>query len=319
MKNYILIAQQVIKKEADALLQLSCSIDNNFVKACELILKKKGRVIVLGIGKSGHIANKIASTLASTGTTAFFIHPAEAGHGDLGMIKEDDILLILSNSGETREIIDLLPAIKKISTKIISITKNKNSTLAKNSACHITVSVNDEACPLNLAPTSSTTAALALGDALAITLLQVRGFSSADFALSHPSGSLGKKLLLKVSDIMHTGDDIPYVNPLATIKTAILEMSAKSLGFTAIVADQKAIGIFTDGDLRRALDKNIDINTAKIKTIMKKRCITIQKDKLAADALDIMEKKSINGLLVVDSNGSLIGALNMHDILKTGL
>ncbi|RLA08909.1 MAG: D-arabinose 5-phosphate isomerase [Gammaproteobacteria bacterium] len=320
MDNYITTACQVINKEAEALKNLSASLDENFTIACDVILKTTNRVIVMGIGKSGHIANKIASTMASTGTPAFFIHPTEAGHGDLGMIKKDDVLLLISNSGETAEILELIPALKKLGCKMISITKNKTSTLAKNSNCSLIVAVKDEACPLNLAPTSSTTATLALGDALAVALLEKKRFNADDFALSHPAGSLGKKLLLKVSDIMHIQDEIPKVDKNVTISDAILQMSAKSLGFTAIIDEQnKIIGIFTDGDLRRVLNQDIDIKTYKIADILSKSCTTITSDKLAVDALQLMEQKSINGLLVADNKNKLIGALNMHDILKAGI
>jgi arabinose-5-phosphate isomerase len=279
-----------------------------------------GRVVVTGMGKSGHIAGKIAATLASTGTPAFFVHPGEASHGDLGMITRQDVVLALSNSGETDEVLTILPIIKRLGVPLIAMTGNPHSTLAKLATSHINVSVEQEACPLGLAPTSSTTAALVMGDALAISLLEARGFTKDDFALSHPGGSLGKRLLVRVSDIMHIDDKLPCVPQTATIADALLEMTEKKLGMTAIVdATNKVAGIFTDGDLRRMLARNLDIHQTAIADVMTARCTVISPDILAAEAMRIMEQKRINALLVVDDNQRAIGALNMHDLIRAGI
>lgn len=311
------LAEAVIETEQSAVAALAERIDDLFVAACDAILKCEGRVVVIGMGKSGHIANKIAATLASTGTPAFFVHPGEASHGDSGMITDKDIVMVLSNSGETDEVVALLPVIKRLNTPMISLTGNVNSTLAKSATFNIDVSVSKEACPLGLAPTASTTAALAMGDAIAIALLEARGFGEDDFALSHPGGALGRRLLLHVSEIMHTGEGIPRVSEDASLSEALIEMSAKGLGITSIVDEDNNIhGIFTDGDLRRAFDSNIDAKTCLVKDVMTKNGKTIKANSLAASALALMESHSINALLVVDDNEKLIGVLNMHDLLR---
>lgn len=311
------LAKAVIKTEQAALSTLADRIDNKFVDACNIIFECDGRVVVTGMGKSGHIANKIAATLASTGTPAFFVHPGEASHGDLGMITSIDVVVALSNSGETDEIVGLLPVIKRLNINLITLTGNPKSTLAKTSNVNIDVSVENEACPLGLAPTSSTTAALAMGDAISIALLEKRGFDEDDFALSHPGGTLGKRLLLRVDDIMHTENEIPKVLQDATLGDALIEMSAKGLGVTAIVnKDDKFLGIFTDGDLRRVIDSGIDFKFSKIKDVMTKNAKRITGDALAASALALMESHSINALVVVDKKERLCGILNMHDLLR---
>ena len=313
-------ALQVLSIEAEAVAQLSQYIDSRFNEACTLIFQGAGRVVVLGMGKSGHIANKIAATLASTGTPAFFVHPAEASHGDLGMIIDGDIVLAISNSGETSEVISLIPVLKRRGIKMIAMTGRPESTLATLADVHLCVKVEKEACPLGLAPTASTTATLAMGDALAVALLDARGFSADDFALSHPGGSLGKRLLLRLDDIMHKGEALPCVHQSVSLKEALLEISRKGLGMTCIADDQgRLAGLFTDGDLRRVLDLNIDIHQAKIEQLMTKNCITANAQKLAAEGLKIMEQRKINGLIVVDENRHPVGALNMHDLLKAGV
>jgi arabinose-5-phosphate isomerase len=310
----------VIQDEAKAILALSTQINAQFVHACRLMLACKGRVVVIGMGKSGHIAGKIAATLASTGTPAFFVHPGEASHGDLGMITRQDVVLALSNSGETGEILTILPIIKRLGVPLIAMTGNPASTLAKFATTHINVAVEHEACPLGLAPTSSTTAALVMGDALAVSLLETKGFTRDDFALSHPGGSLGKRLLLQVSDLMHSGVDVPVVQDDALVSTALLEMTKKKLGMTAVVDFEKhVVGIFTDGDLRRMLEKNLNVHTTHIGQVMTQACAVIHADILAAEAMQIMEKKKINALLVVDRQQNLQGALNMHDLVRAGI
>jgi arabinose-5-phosphate isomerase len=314
------LASNVIKIEAKAVLSLANNINDQFIAACETMLHCKGRIVVTGIGKSGHIAGKIAATLASTGTPAFFVHPAEASHGDLGMITRQDVVLALSNSGETTEILTLLPIIKRLGVPLIAMTGNVHSTLAKFSSVHIDVSVEQEACPLGLAPTSSSTAALVMGDALAVSLLEIRGFTENDFAFSHPGGRLGKRLLLRIEDIMHTGSEIPKVYENSLVSEALLEMTDKKLGMTAILtAEERIAGIFTDGDLRRMLEKNQYIHSITIDQVMTRSCTTIKAGNLAAEAMQIMEQKKINGLLVVDEDQCLIGALNMHDLLRAGI
>ena len=309
----------VIKTETDAISKLTHHIDEDFIDACELMLQCKGKIAVIGMGKSGHIGNKIAATLASTGTAAFFVHPGEASHGDLGMITKGDVALALSNSGETAEVLSILPILKRLGVPLISITGNPSSTLATLSDAAINASTDKEACPLGLAPTSSTTAALVMGDALAIALLEARGFTEADFALSHPGGSLGRRLLLHVNDVMHEGDDIPVIEQTALVSSALLEMTEKKLGMTAIVDQQGQLtGIFTDGDLRRMLENNTDIHSTKVQQVMTQGGATISPDKLAVEALQLMQTKKINALLVTDNN-KLVGALNMHDMLKAGL
>ena len=311
------LGQAVIQTEQVELSALIKRIDNKFVDACNIILQCDGRTVVTGMGKSGHIANKIAATLASTGTPSFFVHPGEASHGDLGMITTDDVVIALSNSGETDEIVALLPVIKRLNTPLITLTGNPDSTLAKTSTINIDVSVKKEACPLGLAPTSSTTATLAMGDAIAIALLESRGFSENDFALSHPGGTLGRRLLLRVNDIMHTGEEIPKVNESATLGEALVEMSKKGLGVTTIVnKDGVVLGIFTDGDLRRALDSGADFKNCYVKDVMTKNGKQIIVDSLAASALALMENHRINALVVVDKKNKLCGILNMHDLLR---
>ncbi|MBY5949269.1 KpsF/GutQ family sugar-phosphate isomerase [Photobacterium rosenbergii] len=317
--DYCEIGRKVIEIEAEALHGLTHYINGSFTQACQLIHECNGKVIVMGMGKSGHIGNKIAATLASTGTPAFFVHPGEASHGDLGMIEKGDVVLAISNSGEASEIMTLLPVIKRLGIPLISMTGKPESSMAQLSQIHLQITVNKEACPLNLAPTSSTTATLAMGDALAIALMEARGFTADDFALSHPGGALGRKLLLRISDIMHTGERLPLVGEEALIKDALLEVSRKGLGMTAIIdKDQQLLGIFTDGDLRRLLDNRVDIHTTTIGAVMTRNPATISADVLAAEGLKLLEDRKISGLLVTD-NGKLVGALNMHDLLKAGV
>ena len=311
------LAREVLTIEAEAITGLIERIDDSFLDAVNLILASRGRVVVSGIGKSGHIARKIASTMASTGTPAYFVHPAEASHGDLGMITHEDVLVALSNSGESAELLAIIPMIKREGGKLIAITGNATSTLAQQADVHLDASVAKEACPLNLAPTASTTAALALGDALAVALLDARGFSPEDFARSHPGGTLGRRLLTHVSDVMRTGDAIPSVVQTATFAEAMIEMSRKSMGMTAVVdATGTVLGIFTDGDLRRALNRPLDIRALPIIEIMTRAPRTITANKLAAEAVKAMESSKVNQLLVVDPNGLLVGALNMHDLFR---
>ncbi len=310
---------RTLRIERDAITHLEAHIDDAFTTACECLMNIQGKVIVMGMGKSGHIGNKIAATLASTGTSAFFVHPAEASHGDLGMIEPHDVIIAISNSGEAGEIITLLPVIKRRGITLITMTGAKDSTMAQHADIHLSIHVKKEACPIGLAPTSSTTATLVMGDALAVALMEARGFTADDFALSHPGGALGRKLLLHISDIMHTDEAIPCVTPRCFIRDALLEMSAKALGMTAIIDDnRKLLGIFTDGDLRRLLDQRVDIHTTQIGDVMEKRPYSIQPELLAAEGLKIMQEKKINGLLVT-SNEKLVGALNMHDLLKAGV
>ncbi len=310
----------VIQVEAQAVAALAEQINANFVAACTLMFNCTGRVIVTGMGKSGHIAGKIAATLASTGTPAFFVHSGEASHGDLGMITRHDVVLALSNSGETEELLKILPIIKRLGVPLIAMTGNPTSTMAVFATTHINVGVEQEACPLGLAPTASSTAALVMGDALAVSLLEARGFTRDDFALSHPGGSLGKRLLLRVSDIMHVDGNMPSVTESAFISDALLEMTEKKLGMTAIAdAENRVIGIFTDGDLRRTLSKNLDIHTTPIKAVMTAHCAVISSHILAAEAMQIMDNKKINALIVVDEQQHAIGALNMHDLIHAGI
>ncbi len=310
----------VISVEAQAISALAEQINDDFVTACKLLFACEGRVVVIGMGKSGHIAGKIAATLASTGTPAFFVHPGEASHGDLGMITRHDVVLALSNSGETEEIVRILPLIKRLGVPLIAMTGNPASTLSIISTVHLNVAVEQEACPLGLAPTSSTTAALVMGDALAVSLLDARGFTRDDFALSHPGGSLGRRLLLRVSDIMHCDDEMPSVPATALIGSALLEMTEKKLGMTAIVNESnRVIGIYTDGDLRRTLARNIDIQNTTISAVMTPQCALISANILAAEAMQIMEQKKINALIVVDEQNIAVGALNMHDLIRAGI
>ncbi len=317
--DYRAAAKQVLDIEVAALQELDKYFDEQFEQACELILSNNGKVVVMGMGKSGHIGNKIAATLASTGTSAFFVHPGEAAHGDLGMISPGDIVIAISNSGESHEILSLFPVLKRLNIKIISMTGNPNSNMAQLSDLHLQITVAHEACPLGLAPTSSTTATLVMGDALAVALLQARGFSAEDFALSHPGGALGRKLLLKLSDIMHFGNALPKVSPNALIRDALLEISEKGLGMTAIVDEQDTmLGIFTDGDLRRTLDKRIDIHSTAIGEVMTKNPTIAQPEMLAVEGLNLMQSKNISALILCKNN-KVVGALNMHDLLKAGV
>ncbi len=311
---------QVIRTEAGAIAALENHIDDTFTEACGLMLACAGRVVVTGMGKSGHIGRKIAATLASAGTPAFFVHPGEASHGDLGMITGSDVVLALSNSGETDEILTILPLIKRLGVPFIALTGNENSRIAREADVNIDVSVEQEACPLGLAPTASTSAALAMGDALCMALLEARGFGPEDFARSHPGGRLGRRLLLRIRDIMHTGDGVPCVAASATLSEALVEMTRKSLGMTGVVdADGRVLGIFTDGDLRRTLDGEVDAKRTPIAEVMTRECITVDGEMLAAEALKIMEQRAINALLVVDGDGRLQGAMNMHDLLRAGV
>ena len=314
------LGRSVIETEAQALVALISRIDGNFVAACKYMLACQGRIVVLGMGKSGHIGGKLAATLASTGTPAFFVHPGEASHGDMGMITAKDVTVAISNSGETDEIIVLLPLIKRLGVPLITLTGNPSSTLARAASVNIDVSVAKEACPLGLAPTSSTVAALAMGDALAIALLQSRGFSAEDFALAHPGGTLGRRLLLRIGDIMHRGGEMPTMGPRDLLKDALVEMSRKGLGMTAIVDERlRVAGIFTDGDLRRALDRGVDVHSARMQEVMTRECMTVTEACLAAEALSLMQQCRINALLIVDAERTLLGVVNMHDMLRAGV
>jgi arabinose-5-phosphate isomerase len=310
--------RRVLEIEARAVRELADRLDANFVRAAQIVLGCKGRVVVSGIGKSGHIARKIASTLASTGTPAFFIHPAEASHGDLGMVTRDDVMIALSNSGESGELLVIVPLIKRLGGKLIAMTGNPNSTLARQADVHLDAKVAEEACSLGLAPTASTTAALALGDALAVTLLEARGFGREDFARSHPGGSLGRRLLTHVHDVMRTGQAIPSVPQSASFSEAIVEVSRKGMGMTAVIGDSgQVVGIFTDGDLRRALEKGGDLRTMSVGKLMTPNPRFVRPDQLAAEAADLMEQHKISQLLVVDANQHLVGALNTHDLMRS--
>jgi arabinose-5-phosphate isomerase len=309
------LAREVLQIEADAVAQLATRIDADFSRAVDLLLACQGRVVVLGIGKSGHIARKVAATFASTGTAAFFVHPAEAGHGDLGMITSADMVVAFSNSGETAEVLAIAPAIKRLGAGLVAITGNPDSTLAQLADAHLNTAVAKEACPLNLAPTASTTAQLAMGDALAVALLDAKGFGAEDFARSHPGGALGRQLLTRVSDVMRRGNDIPAVPLTATLATAVLEITAKRMGMTAVLGAHRQIaGVFTDGDLRRALERIDDFKAACVADVMTPHPATIGSDALAAEAVRVMELRKINQLLVASPEGHLIGALNMHDL-----
>jgi len=314
------LGERVIDIETAAVSGLKQYLNGDFEHACELLFNCRGRVIVIGMGKSGHIGGKIAATLASTGTPAFFVHPGEASHGDLGMITEHDVVLAISNSGETGELLAIAPLIKRRGVKLVSMTGNPKSTLADIADVHVCIAVEQEACPLGLAPTSSTTATLVMGDALAVALLNARGFTADDFAMSHPGGSLGRRLLLHIHDVMHDGERMPMVAEQATISEALLEMSRKGLGMTGVAnIEGKLAGIFTDGDLRRILDQRIDLHSTPIAQVMTRQPVTIKPDVLAAQGLKLMEDRKINGLFVVDENGIPQGALNMHDLLKAGV
>ncbi len=310
------LAKEVLLLEAREVELLAERLDHSFADAVACVLQCRGRVVVSGMGKSGHVGGKIASTLASTGTPAFFMHPAEASHGDLGMITAGDVVIALSNSGESDEILAIVPPLKRLGAKIIAITGNDASTLARAADIHLSAHVAKEACPLGLAPTSSTTVALALGDALALCVLDLRDFTAEDFARSHPGGSLGRRLLVRVSDVMRAGADVPKVPVSATLPEGLLEMSRKGLGLTAVVDERgAAVGIFTDGDLRRAFEQNINVTDATIRDVMHQNPKTILNDELAMVAVEMMEQCKVNGLLVVDKAGTLVGALNMHDLL----
>ncbi|PTY38877.1 D-arabinose 5-phosphate isomerase [Saccharospirillum sp. MSK14-1] len=317
--NYLESAQRTLRLEIESLQSLSGHLDAGFERACDLALVCKGRVVVTGMGKSGHVGNKLAATLASTGTPAFFVHPGEASHGDMGMITGDDVVIALSNSGESSEVITLIPLIKRLGARLIGMTGNPNSTLGRAADAHIYCGVEQEACPLNLAPTSSTTATMVMGDALAIALLEARGFTADDFAFSHPGGSLGRKLLLKVGDIMHSGEAFPAVAPTTPLRDALLEMTRKGLGLTTILdGDGQLLGVYTDGDLRRTLDAGIDLHQTPIADVMHAGAKTISSDHLAAEALFEMESRKITALVVVDADRP-VGIVHMHDILRAGV
>jgi len=314
------LARETLEIESRAVQRMSSRLNDDFAAACRLCMATPGRVVVTGMGKSGHIASKIAATLASTGTPSFFMHPAEASHGDLGMITDQDLLLAISYSGETDEIVTILPLVKRMGAKLVTLTGNPNSTLAKTADVHLDVGVTEEACPLNLAPTASTTATLAMGDALAVALLKSRGFTAEDFARSHPSGSLGKRLLLRVSDVMRSDSEIPAVLSDVNLRDGLMEMTQKGLGMTAIVDnDHKILGIFTDGDLRRALDDGADVHKTKMSEVMHTNCRTTTADILAAEAINILEENKITSLLVADDDRRLVGALNIHDLFRAGI
>jgi len=318
--DFIALGKAVVRTEQLAVEQLLSKIGDDFAAACRLLLECEGRIIVLGMGKSGHVGNKIAATLASTGSPAFFVHPAEASHGDLGMITNKDLVLALSNSGETYEITSLLPVIKRLNVPLISLTGNSNSTLASFADVNLDTGVKKEACPMNLAPTASTTVSLVMGDALAVALLEAKGFSEEDFALSHPGGKLGQKLLLKVDDIMHKGTQIPIVKENISVSEALREMTRKKLGMTCIVNQENELsGIFTDGDLRRTLANKTDLDRIQISSVMTSNGKTISTGRLAAEALQIMEKNAINALVVISESNKPVGALNMYDLLKAGV
>ncbi len=312
--------RDVVALEAKAVAALADRIDEGFVRACELILECKGRVVTVGVGKSGHIGGKIAATLASTGTPAFFVHPGEASHGDLGMITPEDIVLAISNSGESKEILTILPIIKRMGVKLIALTGNTSSSLTRQADASLDVSVEKEACPMNLSPTASTTAALAMGDAIAVALLRSRNFTREDFARSHPGGLLGRRLLIYVEDIMHTGEQIPLVTHDASLQDALLEMTSKGLGMTGVVDKQGCLcGIYTDGDLRRTLNQGVDVYKAKINDVMTHDPTTIGAGRLAHEAVQLIRQHNFNGLYVVDSDNHVLGALNMQVLLRAGI
>ena len=314
------IARRVLENEAEAIGDLIPRLGDEFAAACQICLDCDGRVVVTGMGKSGHVGGKIAATLASTGTPSFFVHPGEASHGDLGMITSKDTVIAISNSGETAEIITILPLLKRLGVPLITMTGALDSTLGEAADVALNVAVREEACPLNLAPTSSTSATMAMGDALAVALLESRGFTEEDFALSHPGGSLGRRLLLRVEDIMFKGDDVPRVTGDALLTEGLMEMTSKGLGMTAIVDEQDhVLGVFTDGDLRRALDRNVDLHHTTMLEVMTDRGQTVSPDQLAAETVWIMQNKRINGLLVLDADERLVGALNIHNLLRAGV
>jgi arabinose-5-phosphate isomerase len=318
---YLALGIAVLKAEAEAVAELCNHLGSGFEQACELILNCQGRIVVTGMGKSGHIGNKIAATLASTGSPAFFMHSGEASHGDLGMITKHDLVIALSNSGETNEITSLLPMLKRMGIPLIALTGKPQSTLAKSADIHLDVSVSKEACPLGLAPTSSTTASLAMGDALAVAVLQVRGFTEEDFAMSHPGGNLGRRLLLRVSDIMHTGDKIPLVYADSSLKKTLVEMTSKGLGMAGVIDPNNNVllGIYTDGDLRRTFEQMPNIETANVRDYMTPNCITIKANSIASEAIKVMHDYKINALMVVNEDNTVQGALNMHDLFRAGV
>ncbi|WP_416696313.1 KpsF/GutQ family sugar-phosphate isomerase [Candidatus Pseudothioglobus sp. Uisw_050_01] len=318
-KSIIDIAKDVIQTEADSVLKLKGRIDQSFDEVCQILKNCIGKVVLIGMGKSGHIAKKISSTLASTGTPAFYLHPAEAGHGDLGMISHDDVVIMISYSGESDEIISLLPGIKRMNVPIISMTGSAKSLIASSSDFHLDISVDNEACPNNLAPTSSTTATLVMGDAIAVSLMSLNNFTSDDFAMSHPSGSLGRRLLTLVSSIMKSGEDIPKVTKEMLLIDSLLVMSEKALGMVLIAENEKLMGIFTDGDLRRALESNVDFQKLTIQDVMTKDCKSIEPQEPALIAMQLMEKYSLNSLPVVDSSNNIVGAINMHTLIQAKL
>ncbi len=318
-KSLIEIAKAVLQTEADSVLALKDRIDKNFEKVCNTLKGCRGKVVLIGMGKSGHVAKKISSSLASTGTPSFFLHPGEAGHGDLGMVTRDDIVIMISYSGEADEIIALLPGIKRMNVPIISLTGNGKSSIAKSSDFHLDVSVDKEACPNNLAPTSSTTAALAMGDAIAVSLINANNFTPEDFAMSHPSGSLGRRLLTLVSSIMQSGGDIPMVSKDTLLIDSLLVMSEKALGMVLIAENGKLAGIFTDGDLRRTLESNMDFQKLTIEDVMTRDCKSIEPQEPALTAMQMMEKYSLNSMPVVDSNNNIVGAINMHTLIQAKL
>lgn len=318
--NVLHIARQVFEDEISGLEKVKESLSDDFSHAVNLILNCHGKVIVSGMGKSGHIGNKIAATLASTGTSAFFMHPAEALHGDLGMIDSDDLLIAISYSGESDELSSILPLVRRKKVPVIALTGNANSSLAKMSDCVLSLSIDKEACPLNLAPTTSTTATLVLGDALAVSLLSLRKFQPEDFALSHPGGSLGRKLLTRVYDVMHSGSRLPKINPSSTLKEAVVEISRHGLGLAAVVdRSDKVLGVVTDGDLRRVLDSDVDIRTLISQDFMTRNPKVVNQNAMAIDAVEILQKYQIGGLLVVDDDDILVGAFNLHDLFKAKL
>ncbi|MBI2785922.1 MAG: KpsF/GutQ family sugar-phosphate isomerase [Legionella longbeachae] len=318
--NFCTLGLAVIETEAQAVFELTQRIDSRFERACNMLLACKGRIVVTGMGKSGHIANKIAATLSSTGSPSFFMHPGEASHGDLGMITRQDTVLAISHSGNTVELVTLLPLLKRLEVPLITLTGNVESILAKAADVNLDVSIKQEACPLGLAPTTSTTVSLVMGDALAIALLQARGFSEEDFALSHPGGSLGKKLLLRIDDLWHQGDTLPIVSKKATVSEALIEVTAKKLGMTCVVDHQGYLaGVYTDGDIRRTLTRQFDINTTPIKEVMTPNPRTVPKGMLAAEALAIMQKHIITSLIVIDEEKRPIAVLHLHDLLNAGV
>ena len=319
-RNLLKLARRVLSIEAAAVAALAERVGEPLLQACELCISCPGRVVVIGMGKSGHIGGKIAATLASTGTPAFFVHAGEAGHGDMGMITANDVVVAVSNSGQTGEMSDLLPVMARLKVPLITLTGQPDSKLAQSATVNLDVSVAEEACPMNLAPTASTTATLAMGDALAIVLLERRGFGPDDFARTHPGGTLGKRLLIRVADVMHEGEELPRVTTTTTVREGLLEMTAKGLGIAAVVGDDdKLLGVFTDGDLRRALDRKIDIHNSTMSEVMTSGGKTVTADQLAAKALTTMERHRITALVVVDDHSRLIGALNIHDLFRAGV